>query len=474
VRAAFDVTTHGAYRIGVAYLVVGAVVVAASLTSSVLPRVLRDVVRRLRPATQLPTSSTARVAWSASAVAIGIGLAVASPSVGPVVAVAAGVIATFAGVRVLVSTLPSTSPAPARVEAVPAVAPDSTPPRARTPRLAILLSCVLVALMVVLVAKSDRGGTPASKADDNAVKTLVCNGHAELCDRRVDQVTFGGTHNSMSSTDYGFLFAEQTGTITRQLEGGARLLLLDTHYGIPSSTGLVLTDLVFNDRAALVRRYGEDTVASIERLRSTVAPTSARPSLYLCHSFCELGALPASSAFAEIRTFLAKNPSEVVVLMIQDETETADTVRALQLAGLDQLAFTHEAEKPWPTLGEMVRGGTPLIIFSQRAGGDPPWFLPLYSLVQDNTFSARSVNDLSCAANRGPIDAPLLLVNHWIAKRSPDVSDAARVNDRTFLLDQLRRCQEERGQRVNFVAVDFWQQGGLIAAVDELNLGSSP
>jgi hypothetical protein len=122
----------------------------------------------------------------------------------------------------------------------------------------------------------------------------------------------------------------------------------------------------------------------------------------------------------------------------------------------------------------MVRGGTPLIIFSQRAGGDPPWFLPLYSLVQDNTFSARSVNDLSCAANRGPIDAPLLLVNHWIAKRSPDVSDAARVNDRTFLLDQLRRCQEERGQRANFVAVDFWQQGGLIAAVDELNLGSSP
>jgi hypothetical protein len=160
--------------------------------------------------------------------------------------------------------------------------------------------------------------------------------------------------------------------------------------------------------------------------------------------------------------------------MLQDETESSDTVSALKAAGLDQLAYTHEADQPWPSLGQMLRGGTPLVVFSQREGGDPPWFLPLYSLVQDNPYTARSVDDLSCAANRGPIDAPLLLVNNWISKRTPDAADAARVNDRTFLVDQLRRCEDDRGQRVNFVAVDFWQQGGLIAAVDELNLGAGP
>ena len=37
-----------------------------------------------------------------------------------------------------------------------------------------------------------------------------CNGHAALCDRRVDQVAFLGTHNAMAAADEpGWLFAAQ-------------------------------------------------------------------------------------------------------------------------------------------------------------------------------------------------------------------------------------------------------------------------
>jgi hypothetical protein len=160
--------------------------------------------------------------------------------------------------------------------------------------------------------------------------------------------------------------------------------------------------------------------------------------------------------------------------MLQDETKPEDTVAALRAAGLDTLAYAWQPGKPWPTLGQLVHDGTPLVVFSQTAGGSPDWFLPQYSLMQDNPYSATSIDDLSCAPNRGPLDAPLLLVNHWISKPTPDVADAARMNERTFLLDRLRRCEEVRGQRVNFVAVDFWHEGGLFDVVDDLNSRAKP
>jgi hypothetical protein len=202
-----------------------------------------------------------------------------------------------------------------------------------------------------------------------------------------------------------------------------------------------------------------------------VVPSSAAPSVYLCHTFCELGATPASAAFSQLEDFFAENPSEVVVLMIQDETEGADTVRALTSSGLDKRAYIKEQDTEWPTLGELIRNGTPLIVLSQREGGDPGWFLPAFSLVQDNPYTARSPSDLSCDFNRGPTNAPIFLMNHWINKQSPDPADARQINARSFLLDQVRRCEEERGQRVNLIAVDFMEEGDLVGAVDELNLG---
>jgi hypothetical protein len=56
-----------------------------------------------------------------------------------------------------------------------------------------------------------------------------CNGSAALCDRRFDEVVYPTTHNAMAATDLGFLAANQTHDIARQLEDGVRGLMLDTH-----------------------------------------------------------------------------------------------------------------------------------------------------------------------------------------------------------------------------------------------------
>ena len=56
-----------------------------------------------------------------------------------------------------------------------------------------------------------------------------CNGHAELCDRRFDEVAHATTHNAMSSEQDGWIFPNQSFDVPRQLEAGVRALMLDTH-----------------------------------------------------------------------------------------------------------------------------------------------------------------------------------------------------------------------------------------------------
>jgi hypothetical protein len=49
------------------------------------------------------------------------------------------------------------------------------------------------------------------------------------------------------------------------------------------------------------------------------------------------------------------------------------------------------------------------------------------------------------------------------------VTDARTINDRDVLLPELRRCESERGQLPNFVAVNFYDQGDLFRVIDTLN-----
>ena len=66
-----------------------------------------------------------------------------------------------------------------------------------------------------------------------------CNGSAALCDKRLNEVVFVGTHNSMSADgEPGWLFAAQDAGIDAQLDDGVRSLLIDTHYGFATPRGV--------------------------------------------------------------------------------------------------------------------------------------------------------------------------------------------------------------------------------------------
>ncbi|MGE3359234.1 MAG: hypothetical protein AB7O92_21630 [Acidimicrobiia bacterium] len=456
-RSAAETVTGTWQAVAVAYVLVGLIVAVAVLAGAKVTAAANRLLSLLGPLVRVPRRRATRLLWALAAVAAAVALAVTARRIGPFVVLVLAAAMAFAGVRVAAAVLRTGT------EREPA-------PGGWRVRVGVFTAAVLTVGAFAAVRGIVRGDEPVPVAGAD----LLCNGRAELCDRRLDEVTFAGTHNSMAALDDGFLSPSQRSSLAAQLDGGIRALLVDTKYGLPTDAGVVWTDLRGETRAGLVAELGEETVASIEQLRTTLVPTSSTPEPYLCHNLCELGAVRAVDGFAVLRRYLELNPSDVVLLVIQDDTDAADTVAALRAAGLDRYAYTHPPGEAWPTLGTMIRSATPLVVLAERHGGEPAWLHPAFEVVQDTNFTAITPDELDCERNRGRPDAPLFLLNHWLAVRPPEPRLAEVVNAEGFLYERAQRCMGERGRRVNIIAVDFWQTGDLLAVVDRLNREHPP
>ncbi|MEM7286803.1 MAG: hypothetical protein AAF480_10670 [Actinomycetota bacterium] len=300
------------------------------------------------------------------------------------------------------------------------------------------------------------GNEPAEAMDED----LGCNGHVELCPRRLDQVAMAATHNSMSAAESNFLLANHTRGIRAQLDAGYRGLLIDTWYGQGGDGGLVLTRDPSDDE------MDPEAVEAAERVRSRITGEVAEEAVYLCHGFCEIGALDAVEELRAIHSWLVENPREVLVIFVQDATAPEDTAAVFEEAGLADLAVTVEVGTTLPTLDEMITAGRRVFVMVEEDGGDIPWLHDGFTFTQETPFSFRSADDFTCDANRGLDDSPLFQVNHFI---TPALGRNGVVNDLDVLLPRLQQCREERGLLPNLVSIDFWEQGDTLEAVDVLN-----
>ena len=201
-----------------------------------------------------------------------------------------------------------------------------------------------------------------------------CNGHVELCDRRLDQVVLAATHNSMSaSAEQDWYFARQTGGIGAQLAKGVRAFLIDAHYGTRIDS-VVRTD--FGTEAEKAAAHAElSSVAQetlgrlLEVLGASRAPGS-EPEVFLCHVFCELGATPAVDALKLLNGFLKENPNEVVVLVVEDHVTAADFEAAVRDSGLDRRVFHYRPGTPLPTLREMIESKHNVVFMAENEAGE--------------------------------------------------------------------------------------------------------
>lgn len=333
---------------------------------------------------------------------------------------------------------------------------------------------VIGVLGVGLYASSER-----ARAQARASTELRCNGSTELCDRRIDQVAFAGAHNAMSAaSDPGWLFAENLFGIPQQLEYGIRAFLVKTHYGVPTGVKVGGAEIVVTDKAAETAARPQASEQEIspaaaakaqEIAASTRVPAVAKQ-VYLCHVYCELGATKFSDVLAAIKRFLARNPNEVIILFVGDYITTEDTQASFQQAGLLDRLWQYDPDQPLPTLRQLIESKQNILLFQENSGPPPPWNVQGYGLWQDTPYTFADPSQFSCAPNRGPTNAPLFQINHWITNtRPPSVEQAREVNSYDVLMGRVQQCRAERNRFPNIVGVNFYDQGDLLRVVDELN-----
>lgn len=277
---------------------------------------------------------------------------------------------------------------------------------------------MLALLLACSPADTAAPGDTASPMPD------TCNGHAELCDRPFDTVALAGTHNSMSSEDDGFQLPNQPHSLRDQLDDGVRAMLLDTH-----------------------EWQGE---------------------LYFCHGYCELGATPLVEGLTTFRTFLEANRGEVLAFIVEDGITAEQTAAAFAESGLDRYVYTWDGGA-WPTLGELISADTRLLVTAESGRPPPEWYHHAWDLYVDSPYDFATVDDFTCDVNRGSLDNPLFLLNHWIADPFPSEEQAAEANTSEVLYDRAVTCAAAFGRNPNIVAVDWYTAGDLFAVVDAIN-----
>jgi hypothetical protein len=448
------------------------VIIAAAASASGAPHLLQDGRAAWRRVTAAATtgSPAVRLAVGVVLIAVAVVAVIYRDDVVSLIVVLAAALAGYLGAVLVLGAL---------LGPVPEAADAAAPGRHRLGSLRTIGAAALVVALAVLVVVGGSVAVSRARDDARADAVMKCNGFAELCDRRLDQVAFAGSHNSMSAAlDPGWLFAENLTGIPSQLDYGVRAFLVKTHYAIPTGLSVGGADLVVTDKAAEiaynepaeVEELSPEAVARAQQLEATVPDDPKARGVYLCHVYCSLGATKFSTTLDEIKRFLDRNPNEVIILFIGDYVSPVDTATEVGKAGLIDRVWTYDTNAPPPTLREMITARRNLLVLSEHAGGDPPWYTKGYGIFQDTPYTFAAPSDFSCAPNRGPANAPLFEINHFITnKKPPSVEEAKQVNSYDVLMGRVRQCMAERQLFPTIVAVNFFHQGDLVKVVDDLN-----
>ncbi|TGO90305.1 hypothetical protein BPOR_0070g00170 [Botrytis porri] len=289
----------------------------------------------------------------------------------------------------------------------------------------------------------------------------VCNGYAELCDRKWSEISQVGTHDSAF---VGELPAEnQNLDVTAQLNAGVRFLQAQTHYFLDTLT--------------------------------------------LCHTSCFLlDAGPAVYYLEDIKKWLDANPNEVVTLLLTngDYIPVGNFSSAMEVSGLAKYAYTppHQlAIDEWPTLQELITAGDRLVMFLGEWSALPiftneklfnsiqdydadtnvaAYILPEFSYFFETAYDVTTPTFPTCTLDRPPGsngDGLLPLINHYLdidvfGILMPNRLEAKKTNAATGVGSigaQADLCTSTWGRKPRVMLLDFFDVGNAIEAQNTLN-----
>ncbi|MFT5645718.1 MAG: poly(3-hydroxybutyrate) depolymerase [Aureispira sp.] len=261
----------------------------------------------------------------------------------------------------------------------------------------------------------------------------VCNGHHELCYKRLNEVTFVQTHNAHADDgSFSILAANQNGNIPAQLAAGVRGLGLKLYY----------TSSIF---------CGSGT------------------KLYAYHGNPLLGCTEFSTIGNQISDFLTNNPDEFLFITIEGSASNSEIATGFNSAGLAQFLYQHTLGEIWPTLGELIQNNQRLIVMTDNSGASLQGYHHLWTFAQDTEYDFTTTNDFNCNYLRGNLNSDLFLVNHFLTVGSPQPLSAGNTNDWNLVLNRARQCGSSRNLHPNLLYIDFFNSGDVFRAADTLN-----
>ena len=284
---------------------------------------------------------------------------------------------------------------------------------------------------------------PMDQTPEPELPSEPCNGLLILCLRTYDNVTFPETHNAFSTHQDGIYYPasnHQTG-FDAQWNAGMRAFMIDTHY----------------------ESLGDERVETVR----------------LCHgdddrgfSPCTYGNVDSVNWLTNLRDKMEQNPRDVVTLLVENYVQVEHLKAVFELSQLYEKTFIHQANSPWPTLQELIEQNTTLVVFWEQGGDDShPWIHDFLTHSWTTNYAEQNTEDMNCDVLRGDIEQEVYHMNNWL--RGPaGLSDPSRgdeANDVDFLIERAKECWQQHGKRPTFIAVDWWEDGDVVAAAKAIN-----
>ena len=242
---------------------------------------------------------------------------------------------------------------------------------------------------------------------------IVCNGHAELCNRKYSNITQIGAHDSAYVGD--LPQHNQDISVIDQLNRGIRFLQSQTQVNVFKI-------------------------------------------LSLCHTSCFLeDAGPVVSYLSSIKIWLENNPNEVVTILLTNGDNVVVPMfdDAFTCSGLKSYVYTPPVSPltldAWPTLQELISAGTRLVAFLDYGAdvGRFPYLLDEFAYFFETPYNTLDPSFPQCAIDRPPNAAPdgrMYIVNHYLDIEIagiliPDRGAAGTTNAATSIGAQVAICE---------------------------------
>ncbi|KAK4263609.1 hypothetical protein QN277_028998 [Acacia crassicarpa] len=305
---------------------------------------------------------------------------------------------------------------------------------------------------------------------------LFCNSclpkfQGSRCVRSTSSNPFKLLNDSLPFNKYAYLTTHNSFAITRELAESNQTL---------NPEGLFTTITFSNQEDSITQQLHNG-------VRALMLDTyDYKGDIWLCHSFkgkCypTTAFEPAIKALKEVETFLAKNPTEIVTIILEDYVESQNGLTKLFTAsGLMKYWFPlsrmPQDGQDWPLVKDIVAQNHRLIVFtSQRHKQQSEGIAYQWNFMVENQYGRGGMEKGRCpkreeSSAMNDKTKSLVLVNHF---RTIPTKQLSCVDNSQHLLNMLSTCYLESGQRwSNFVAVDFYKRsdgGGSFQAVDMLN-----